>query len=176
MTEIRTPVAQLNQLIRDIEFAMFTTIHIDGSPHSCPMATQPADAEGHLWLLTRTDTTKAQVLRDNKNVCLAYADPGTQRYISIAGIGELVRNQVKAKGFWNPRYQTWFPEGLDDPNLVPIRVLITDAEYWDAPTGRMVRIAGFSKDALGARDIPVHQQSGVVTGGIGAIRHELTVS
>ena len=148
MTEVRTPVEQLNELVRGIQFAMFTTIHVDGFPHSCPMATQEADAGGHLWFFTRTDTSKVLALRDNKNVCVAYAEAATDRYVSVTGIGELVRNEAKARELWNPLYKTWFPQGLDDPKLVLIRVLITEAEFWDAAERKMVRVAGFSKKAL----------------------------
>jgi general stress protein 26 len=154
MTEVRTPVEQLNELVRGIQFAMFTTIHVDGSPHSCPMATQEADAGGHLWFFTRTDTSKMLALRDNKNVCVAYADAGTERYVSVTGIGELIRNEAKARELWNPLYKAWFPHGLDDPNLILIRVLITDAEHWSAAQGKMVRIVGFSKGAIAAEEYP----------------------
>jgi general stress protein 26 len=148
MADARTAVEQLNELISKIQFAMLTTIRPDGTLHSCPMATQEVDSEGNLWFFTRTDTEKVEALRSNKRVCVSYADPDGQRYVSVTGTGDLIRSEPKAKELWNPLYKAWFPQGLDDANLILIKVLIEDAEYWHAPEGRMVQLVGFAKAAL----------------------------
>jgi general stress protein 26 len=148
MNHARTPVEELNDLIRGIQFAMLTTVRPNGALHSCPMATQEVDTEGHLWFFTRTDTDKVEALRGDKRVCVSYADPDGQRYVSVTGIGDLIRSEAKARELWNPLYKAWFPQGLDDPNLVLIKVLVEDAEYWHAPEGRMVQLLGFAKAAI----------------------------
>jgi general stress protein 26 len=148
MAEPRTPVEQLNELIRDIKFAMFTTVHADGTVHSCPMATQEADADGHLWFFTGSQTEKVDAIRENDNVCVAYADPDENRYVSVSGRAKLQNNPEKKKELWNPLYKAWFPQGLDDPNLVLIRVVVNGAEYWHAPEGKMVQLLGFAQAAF----------------------------
>jgi general stress protein 26 len=148
MAEARTPVEQLNELIRDIKFAMLATIQPDGMVYSCPMATQEADAEGRLWFFTGSDTDKVDAIRENPQVCVAYADPERQRYVSVSGLAELQNNPDKKKELWNPLYKAWFPQGVDDPKLVLIKVLITDAEYWHAPEGKMVQLLGFAEAAI----------------------------
>lgn len=152
MTQARTPVEQLNELINGIQFAMLTTVRPDGSLHSCPMATQQVDVEGQLWFFTRTDTDKVVALRTDKRVCVSYADPDNQRYVSITGVGDLIRSELKARELWSPLYKAWFPQGLDDPDLILIKVLIEDAEYWHAPEGKMVQLLGFAKAALTGRE------------------------
>ena len=148
MAELHTPVEQLNELIRDIRFAMLATVHSDGAVHACPMATQQIDVDGHLWLFTCTHTDKVDAIQENDNVCVAYADPDGQRYVSVSGRAQLLNNPEKKKELWNPLYKTWFPRGLEEPRLVLIRVQITDAEYWHAPEGRMVRLLGFENAAI----------------------------
>lgn len=152
MTDARTPVEQLNELIHGIQFAMLTTVRPDKTLHSCPMATQEVDAEGSLWFFTRTDTEKVEALRSDNRVCVSYADTDGQRYVSVTGVGELIRSEAKAKELWNPLYKAWFPKGLDDPNLILIKVLLDDAEYWHAPEGRMVQLLGFAKAAVTGRE------------------------
>lgn len=139
-----TPVEQLNELIRGLKFAMLATVHSDGAVHSCPMVTQQADIDGHLWFFTGTNSEKVDAIRENDNVCVAFTDPDRQRYVSVSGRAQLLNNPEKKAELWNPTYAEWFPRGLDDPKLVLVRVLITAAEYWHAPEGKMVKVPGFA--------------------------------
>jgi general stress protein 26 len=41
--------------------------------------------------------------------------------------------------------KAWFPEGLDDPHLCLLKVSVEQAEYWDAPSSKLVEIFGFVK-------------------------------
>jgi len=145
MPEARTPIEQVNQLIRGIQFAMLTTIRPDQSLHSCPVAMQQADAEGHLWFFALANSEEVNALRQDKHVCVSFADPDGQRYVSITGVGDLVRSEPKAKELWNPLYKSWFPEGLNNSNLLLIKVLILEAEYWYGREGRRLQVLGFAK-------------------------------
>ena len=145
MAQTYDPVAKLNELIKGIDFAMLTTIRSDGSLHSCPMATQDVDADGVIWFFSDTNTEKVEAVRTDHRVNLAYSDAGSQRYVSVAGHCELVRDHVKAKQLWSPLYRTWFPKGLDDPNLILLKIQVQEAEYWHAPEGRMLQLPGFAK-------------------------------
>lgn len=140
-----TPVEQLNELIRGFKFALFSTVHSNGSVHTCPMVTQAADADGHLWFFTDTDTDKVDAIRENDNVGVAYADPARQRYVSVSGRAQLLNTPEKKRELWSPEYTQWFPQGLDDRKLVLIRVMIIAAEYWDGSAGGMVRLPGFAQ-------------------------------
>ena len=61
----------------------------------------------------------------------------------------------KARALWSPLYREWFPKGLEDPELVLLKVEVSRAEYWDSPgmLGTVGRIlAGFSGEVpLGRR-------------------------
>ena len=148
MVQTYDPVVKLNELINGIDFAMLTTTRSNGSLHSCPMATQEVDADGTVWFFSDTNTEKVEAIRTQQHVNLAYSDAASQRYISITGRCELVRDRVKAKQIWKPLYSTWFPKGLDDPNLILLKVHVQVAEYWDAAAGRMVQVPGFANPSL----------------------------
>ncbi len=144
MAETSNPVARLNELIRGVEFAMLTTVRPNGNLHSCPMASQGVDSDGVLWFLSDNNTQKVQAIKSNPRVNLAYSDSLTQRYVSVTGRSELVRDHVKAKQLWNSLYQNWFPKGLEDPELILLKVHILDVEYWDGSAGRMLHLTGFA--------------------------------
>jgi general stress protein 26 len=146
MAQTDEAVVKLNELIKGVDFTMLTTVRTDGSLHSCPMAAKEVDGDGLLWFISSDDTEKVEAIRTNPHVNLAYSDGSRQRYISITGRCELVRDHVKAAELWKPLYKTWFPKGLEDPNLILLKVHVQIAEYWHAPENRMVQVPGFTKD------------------------------
>jgi general stress protein 26 len=145
MADTYDPVAKLNELIKGIDFAMLTTIRPNGRLYSCPMAATEVDSDGALWFFSGNNTEKVEAIKTDPRVNLAYTGSGSQRYVSITGIAEPVRDHVTAKELWKPLYNAWFPMGLQDPNLILLRVHIQAAEYWDEAAGRMVPLAGFAK-------------------------------
>jgi general stress protein 26 len=149
MAQTYDPVAKLNELIKDIDFAMLTTIRTNGSLHSCPMATQQVDTYGIIWFFSHINTEKVEAIRTDHRVNLAYSDADSQRYVSITGRCELVRDHVKAKQLWKPVYATWFPKGSEDPNLILLKVHVQEAAYWHEKENRMAKLLGFAKTGIG---------------------------
>ncbi|HEY4246833.1 MAG TPA: pyridoxamine 5'-phosphate oxidase family protein [Lacunisphaera sp.] len=141
--------ARLGELIKDINIAMLSTVTDDGTIRSRPMGTQQIDLlDGALWFFTSSESPKADEILHRKQVNLSYSSIEKQRYVSISGQAHLVRDRVKAKELWNPAVKIWFPDGVDDPTLVLLRVDVVAAEYWDSPSSKMVQIYGMAKYAL----------------------------
>jgi general stress protein 26 len=144
-------IAKVRELIHDIRVAMLTTVALDGTLHSRPMMTQEAEFDGTLWFLTGQDTAKASEVAGHRGVNVSYAEPDDHRYVSLSGVATIVRDRGKAEELWSPLYRAWFPEGLDDPNLVLLQVDVQLAEYWDSASGKMVALAGFLKSLVTGR-------------------------
>ncbi len=137
---------KLAELIKDINIAMLTTIEADGNLHSRPMATiKPDKSDGTLWFFTNKDSAKVDEVRHDDRVSLSYAEPGDNCYVAVSGTARLVHDRAKMEELWNPLYRAWFPEGLDDPHLALLKVSAERAEYWDAPSSKMVQLYGFVK-------------------------------
>jgi general stress protein 26 len=143
MPETAASIAKLNELIQGINIAILTTVRPDGSLHSCPMAAHAADEQGVLWFLADNRSEKVEAVRTNQRVSVAYADHSAQRYISVSGFCELVRDHARGTQLWKPSYKDWFSGGVDDPALVLLKVDIQQAEYWDASKARMLPLVGF---------------------------------
>jgi general stress protein 26 len=144
------------QLVEEIKFAMMTTEEDDGTLRSRPMSTMQMDAAGNLWFFTGLDSPKVEEALQHRQVNLSYARPDKQDYLSVSGIAEVVRDKEKMRSLWTPWIKPWFPNGLDDPNLVLLKIAITEAEYWVAPGSAVKRMYGLAKgimtgntDALG---------------------------
>ena len=143
------PVTRLSELIEGLNLPILTTVRPDGSLHSCPMATRGVDANGAFWFITASNTEKVEAVRTMQRVALCFVDGGGSRYVSVSGFCELVRDQARAKELWDPKYKTWLPGGLEDPNLILMKIVVQQAEYWDASQSRMLSIAGFDPAAIG---------------------------
>lgn len=130
----------INRLIEGIEFAILTSSHPNGHLHSRPMLTQQVTPDGALWFFSNVHSSKVDDIRHSNQVNVAYADPEGNRYVSVSGTCEVVRNAQFASELWNSAYRRWFPKGLDDPDLILLKVTINVAEYWEADTGRMLPV------------------------------------
>lgn len=145
MSTITTPSGEtLDRLIKGIRFAMLTTVGADGRLTSRPMSTESGGVDGVLWFFTGRDTHKAADIERHPQVNVSYADPGSQRYVSVTGRAELVDDRARMRRLWSPAYSVWFPKGVDDPGLALLKVTAEHADYWEGPPtwiGRMVAFA-----------------------------------
>lgn len=135
-------------LVEEIKFAMLTTEEADGTLRSRPMATMQMDASGALWFFTALSSPKIEEAEHHRQVNLSYARIDKQDYLSVSGTAAIVRDKEKMQSLWTPWIKPWFPQGLDDPDLVLLKVTITEAEYWTAPGSAVVRLYGLAKGML----------------------------
>ena len=142
------PIARLNELTQGITTAILTTVRPDGTLHSRPMATRGIEADGAFWFLTNSNTEKVEAVRTQQRVSLCFADAAANRYVSVSGFCELVRERSRSKELWDPNYKNWLPQGLDDENLILMKIVVQQAEYWDTAQGRMVALTGFDAAAI----------------------------
>lgn len=122
-------IKTVNELIKDIKVAMFTTISSDNKIISRPMQTQEVEFDGDLWFLTMKDTEKYSEIASNPHVNLAYAG---KSYVSVSGTAEFIEDEAKKKEYWNPIFDKMLDTSYDDPNVVLIKVDADSAEYWDS--------------------------------------------
>ena len=137
-------IEKLNELIKDIQTAMLTTID-GGVLRSRPMATQEAEFDGTLFFLTGADTHKDEEIKKDNRVNVSYADTSDNIYVSVSGTAQTYHDQAKIDELWNPFYKAWFPEGQTDPNIRVLKVTVEQAEYWDSSSSTIVHLVGFLK-------------------------------
>jgi len=126
---------KLTRLIDGIEVAMLTTRLGDGRLLSRPLRTQEIDDEGALWFITDRNSHKAEEIRLQPRVNLAWAAPERNTWVSVAGYASLVFDKAKLHQLWSPQMSLFYPDGEDDPGLCLLKVQPESAEYWDAPGG-----------------------------------------
>lgn len=134
------------KLIKGNRFAMLTHRHPNGRLHSHPLTTQNRSLEpgDPLYFFVARETELGQRLLADGNVCVSYADPDKDVYISISGMARISENMDTKRRLFNALAKAWFPGGADDPNLELVEVEIQHAEYWnikESKTRQLFKIA-----------------------------------
>ena len=126
---------KLRELVKDIDFCMLTTVDERGDLHSRPMSSNgDIDPNGDIWFFTNASSHKVSEIEKLPKVNVSFADPDDQRYISVSGTAQLVRDPAKIDELWRPEFKMWFPEGKEDPEVALLRITLEKAEYWDSPS------------------------------------------
>ena len=114
---------------------MLTTVDENGDLHSRPMSSNgDVDDDGDIWFFTNASSHKVTEIQKLPKVNVSFADPDDQRYISVSGTAQVVRDRAKIDELWKPEFKIWFPEGKGDPEIALLRVNLEKAEYWDSPS------------------------------------------
>ena len=143
-----TKVAELSAKIKPIRFGMFTYTTSLGQLTSKPMTTQDIDADGALWFYTSTSSDMWESIGVNQNVNVSFAEPKDSVYVSMGGTAERIVERSKIESLWSAPVAVWFPNGVEDPHLVLIRVVPHTAEYWDSNSNQMVGALKIAKAVL----------------------------
>lgn len=143
-TNRQESIAKIRELTHGIDFCMLTTID-GGHLRSRPMSTQEFEFDGELWFFTSDNTHKIDEIVKDDRVCAAFSKPEDNTYLSISGRAEVVKDRSKIEELWNPVLKAWFPEGLEDPHLCLLKIPVEQAEYWDAPSSKIVQLFGLVK-------------------------------
>ena len=119
-----------------------------GVLRSRPMQTQQAEFDGDLWFFTSSNTHKAEEIEKDNRVNVSYAAPDDNSYVSISGTAEIVTDKAKMEELWSPILKAWFPKGLDEPDIILLKVNANQAEYWDSASSSLVQAFGLLKSLV----------------------------
>ena len=142
--------SRLWDMIKDIKFGMFTARHGNGHLHSRPMTTQNGSNErgGVLWFFMSRKSDPVADIASAPDVNVAYADTGSDRYVSVSGTARVVEDDAKKKALFNTMAKAWFPGGATDPDLALVAVAIGHADYWDVKTNKVVQLFKMATSAV----------------------------
>lgn len=125
-------LAKLREMVKAIDICMLTTVDTDGGLHSRPMSNnREIEFDGDLWFFTYGASHKVDEVGRVPKVNASFADTDGQRYASLSGRAEIVRDRAKIEELWRPHLKAWFPEGVDTPDIALLKVSVDRAEYWD---------------------------------------------
>ena len=150
-------------LIKDIKFGMFTHRDAHGVLHAHPLTTQnkSMDENSTLYFFVKSNSEIVSAVAAEQQVCVTYADPGSDSYVSVSGEARIDNDQAKKEALFTPMSKAWYPAGPTDPSLTLVTVRLQHAEYWESDNGAMVQLFKIAKAAIsgdGPPDLGEHKK------------------
>jgi general stress protein 26 len=119
------------ELMKKISICMFASW--DGRElHARPMGAYVRREDNAVFFLADARRHKDAEIEQYGKVCLAFADTGGQKYVSLAGHAEVTSDRGKIRELWGTPAKAWW-DSPDDPNIRVLKVTPQEAEFWDGP-------------------------------------------
>lgn len=124
-------IDKIQAVIKDVKFAMMSTINSKGDMHAWPMTTSETSLGGkEIWFIGDKSSDVVKDIQSNPRVGLSYATQDDKNYVSISGNAELSSDKAKLDELWSPVYNAFFEQGIEDPEVQLIKVVPHGAECW----------------------------------------------
>jgi general stress protein 26 len=119
------------ELMNKIGFAMLVTRDGNKLP-ARPMSAHLERDENAIYFLTDARRHKDEEIARDANVNLSFADPGSQKYVSLSGTAAISNDRARIKQLFTTPAKAWW-DSAEDPNIRVLKIMPDDAEYWDSP-------------------------------------------
>ncbi|WP_291858016.1 pyridoxamine 5'-phosphate oxidase family protein [Bradyrhizobium sp.] len=130
-------LSDLAKRMRDIDFAMLFTRSDGGELAGRPMSNNgEVEYDGHGFFFAYESTRTAHDITREPKVGLSYQGSGgllggPPLFIAVEGIASLIRDKNEFAARWSKDLDRWFPQGIDTPGLVMVKVSANRIHYWD---------------------------------------------
>lgn len=132
-------VKQIKDTVASSDTCFFvTTTYSGASAGARPMNIRQVDDQGSLWFLSSVDSHKNAEIAVDPAVKLYLQGATHSEFLHLSGHATITTDKAKIKELWNPILKTWFTEGEDDPRITVIKIVPTDAYYWDNKHGKAI--------------------------------------
>ena len=124
-------IDKVQEVVKDVKFAMMSTTNKKGDIHAWPMTTSEASIGAkEIWFIGDKTSDVVKDIQDNPKIGLTYATQDAKNYVSISGDAELVTDQDKLDELWSPVYNAFFAHGKEDGDVQLIKVVPHGVECW----------------------------------------------
>ena len=128
---------ELAHKMKKIDFCMMLTKSDFGAIVSRPMSNNgDVDYDGDSYFFSYTDTRKVRALTADPTVSLTFTAPPSLLgkpgiFVAVEGRASVIADKAVFAAHWTSGLDRWFPEGIDTPGIILIKVHAERIEYWD---------------------------------------------
>lgn len=122
--------AELQKLMRKLDFCMMTTVDGRGRLQSRPMSNNKnVDFDGDSWFYSFEDTNKMKHIEKNRNVTLTFQGDD-MLFIECSGKAKIITSKLKMAEHWDESLNMWFKDGINTKGIVMVKVEAKTLRYW----------------------------------------------
>ncbi|WP_077966436.1 pyridoxamine 5'-phosphate oxidase family protein [Ensifer adhaerens] len=141
-------LSDISKELKSIDFGMLSTKKADGTISSRPMSNNgEVEYDGDTWFFCYDQSSKIADIKADPQVGLTYTaspsllgKPGM--FIAIEGEASLVEDKEALATHWVSDLERWFPQGIDTPGILLIKVRASQVSYWDGDETGTITLIG----------------------------------
>ena len=141
----------LSSQLKKIDFCMLSTNAGSGRISARPMSNNgDVEYDGDSWFFSYEDSRKIIEIEGIDAVSLTFTAPPSLLgkpgiFIAVEGVASLVRDKAALEEHWIPDLERWFPDGVDTPGIVLIKVSASSIRYWDGEENGEIALPGSAR-------------------------------
>src|SRR5690606_13782327 len=152
----REAIDKLKSMVEKIDIGMMCTNTTKiVNLHAVPMSRQEVDDDGNLWFLFSSESETFQNLQNDKHISVLYSDVSNYNFLSINGVAEISTDQTRIEKYWNKMVEGWFEKGKEDPTIRVLKVIPSEAHYWDSKSNKLVTFFKVAVSAVSGQKLDV---------------------
>ena len=139
-------LTDLSKKMAKLDFAMLTTISLEGGVSARPMSNNgDVDYDGDSYFFAYAQSRKILEIRADNEVGLSYTGAvgmlgGPPLFVSVQGIASLIEDKAAFAEHWTKDLDRYFPEGIDTPGVVMIKLVAETVRYWDGGDEGVIQV------------------------------------
>ncbi|MDO7873959.1 pyridoxamine 5'-phosphate oxidase family protein [Hymenobacter sp. ASUV-10] len=113
-----------------LDLTMLTTHTSRGQLSTRPMSNNgDVEYDGNSYYFTFEESRTVRDISENPHVSLSFQG-AKQLFLSVNGTATLIRHKATLARHWLPELKQWFPDGINTPGIVLVRVQALRIKYW----------------------------------------------
>ena len=152
-------IEKLKDMVDKIDMGMMGTYQ-EGSEfiYAVPMSRQEVDEQGNIWYLLSSESETYHNLEKNKNLSILFSDTSNFNFLSLNGQAEISQDQARIDKYWNKMVEAWFEKGKEDPRIRVLKVVPSEAHYWDNKTNKLVTMFKVLSSAVTGQKLDIGRE------------------
>lgn len=140
---------KIRALLKQFPIAFMVTV-IDEALTARPIGVvgDHAAFDGTLWFITDKRSRKVAAIEGGAMTTLLFQNDKEGAYLHLSGRASVVDDRKKLEELYTTLQRTWFPKGLDDPDIILVRFDAEEASYWDSHDSYVRLAVAFAKSIV----------------------------
>lgn len=140
---------KIRGLLAQLPIAFMVTV-VDGALTARPIGVVGGQSafDGTLWFITDKRSRKVAAIESGALTTLLFQNDKAGSYLHLTGRATVVEDRDRLEQLYTTLQRTWFPKGLDDPDITLVRFDADEANYWDSHDSYVRLAAAFAKSLV----------------------------